>query len=221
LARQIERLVERSQLTDAMVYLQLTRGQSPRNHPFPDPAAVPPTLLFYVRALPRQTLAAAVEGAHIVSVPDERWKRCWVKSIALLPNVLAKQVAISGGFDEALFIDEGLACEGASSNLFAVIDGAIVTPPIGKKVLPGITRHVLSEIAAEQGISWVERALPESEARAARELFITSTTREVHWVASWDRKPVTRACGPVTRKLHDAYQSRIAAECALELTVVK
>ena len=205
---EISRFVERSGLTDGMVYLQVTRGAAPRNHIFP--ARVQPTILFYARALPPVAPPGHGEGVKLHSVPDERWKQCWIKAIALLPNVLAKNEAVELGADEAVFVENGIVSECSASNLFAVIGGTIFTHPVGPKVLPGITRLLLTEIAAEIGIDLIERPLLETEAVAAGELFITSTTRELNWVQSWDRKPVGNKCGPVTRRLHEAYAERVS-----------
>lgn len=199
LADEIRGLVKQSGLTDGMVYLQYTRGSSPRNHVYP---ACEPTLLFYVRALPPAVAPGQAAGLRLISVPDERWRRCWVKSIALLPNVLAKNAAIDAGADEAVFVDEGIVTECSASNFYAVIGGKLVTHPVGPRVLPGITRLVLLEAARRLGIAVEERSLPERQALAADELFITSTTREIGWVAQWNGKQFGTACGPVTLKLH-------------------
>jgi D-alanine transaminase len=150
-----------------------------------------------------------------VSVPDERWKRCWIKSIALLPNILAKTQAVSGGYDEAVFIDDGIVTECSASNFFAVIDGKLVTHPVGPKVLPGITRAVLLELAGQLGIPVEERPIREAEAMAAAEVFITSTTREITWVREWNNHAVGRErCGPVTLALHQAFQARVRNDTA-------
>src|SRR6185437_14418746 len=116
LAAEIRKLVARSNVRDGMVYLQLTRGVCPRNHLFPEQTK--PTLLFYARPLPPPQLPGEGEGVRLLAVPDERWKRCWIKSIALLPNVLAKNKAIAAGADEAVFIEDGIVTECAASNLF-------------------------------------------------------------------------------------------------------
>src|SRR5579864_4570729 len=117
LAAEIVKLVSKSGVRDGMVYLQLTRGVAPRNHLFPE--QVRPTLLFYARPLPPPQLPGEGEGVKLLAVPDERWKRCWVKSIALLPNVLAKNQAVAAGADEAVFIEHGVVTECSASNLFA------------------------------------------------------------------------------------------------------
>jgi D-alanine transaminase len=215
LAVEIHKLIAKAGIPDGMVYLQLTRGVAARNHLFPD--IVEPTLLFYVRPLPRVGPPGSGEGVKLLAVPDERWKRCWIKSIALLPNVLAKNAAVAAGADEAVFIDCGNVTECSASNLFAVINEKLITHPIGTKVLPGITRMVLLEIAADLGIEVDERALREDEPPRADELFITSTTREISWVSCWNDMYIGKGrCGPMTIALHKALKERIVSETAVE-----
>jgi D-alanine transaminase len=211
LAEEIRRLITRNALRAGMVYLQLTRGVAERNHLFPETSR--PTLLFYTVPLPPPALPGEGEGVRLLPVPDERWKRCWIKSIALLPNVLAKNKAVSAGFDEAVFTEGGVASECASSNFFAVVGGKLVTHPVGSRVLPGITRALLLESAAALRIETDERPVREEEAVRADELFITSTTREVSWVARWNDRYIGQGrCGPVTLALHRAYRERVVAE---------
>ncbi len=200
-----------SKIADGFLYLQLTRGSSPRHHLFPEKTR--PTLLFYARVLPPLGPIGEGSGQHLHSVADERWKRCWIKSIALLPNVLAKNAAHAAGADEAVFVEDEHVSECSSSNLFAVIDGTLVTAPVGPKVLPGITRAVLLNIAADLGIPSLERAMKHEEAFSADELFISSTTREVAWVSQWNGQKIATECGPITRKLHEAYRTLIEREC--------
>lgn len=211
LSAEIAKLVAGSGVRDGMVYLQLTRGVAERNHRFPRQAK--PTLLFYPRPLPPPQLPGEGEGVRLLAVPDERWKRCFIKSIALLPNVLAKNQAISAGADEAVFVDDGVVTECSASNLFAVIGGKLVTHPVGSKVLPGITRAVLLDCVVSLGITVDERSFVEEEALRASELFITSTTREVSWVARWNDRYIGQArCGPVTLALHRALCKRVLEE---------
>ena len=213
LASQITTFISHTGLRDGMVYLQLTRGVAPRNHIFPE--ACEPTLLFYTRPLPPPPLPGEGEGVKLLAVPDERWKRCWIKSIALLPNVLAKNAAVAAGTDEAAFVDAGFVTECSASNLFAVIHDKLVTHPVGTKVLPGITRKVLLEIAEELGIEVDERAIREDEAPRADEMFITSTTREIAWVSRWNDIYIGQGrCGEVTIRLHRALQDRVRRETA-------
>jgi D-alanine transaminase len=212
LSAEILKLVGRSGVGDGMVYLQLTRGVAvPRNHIFP--AVKKPTLLFYARPTEDPQQPGEGEGARLIAFEDDRWKRCWIKSIALLPNVLAKNKAVAAGADEAVFIDNGVVTECSASNLFAVIGGKLVTHPVGAKVLPGITRAVLFDCAAELDIPVDERAYTEEEALRASELFITSTTRELSWVARWNDRYIGQGrCGPITTALHRALRKRVIAE---------
>ncbi len=223
LAGEVKSLLKASGMRDGMIYLQLSRGVSPRNHVFAEnlPAAgrgkrATPTLYFYNRALPPVPAPGTAPGAKLVTVEDERWKRCWIKSIALLPNVLAKNRAVEAGCDEAVFVENGVVTECCASNLFAVVaakGGTLVTHPVGPKVLPGITRAVLLEIASKLGIATSETTLTVEQAKSARELFITSTTREISWVSHWDGEEVAGGePGPVTMKLHRALLERIRAE---------
>jgi D-alanine transaminase len=184
LKTEIAKLVARSGVGDGMVYIQLTRGVAPRNHIY-DPGQKP-TLLFYARPCDDPQLPGEGEGVRLLTQEDDRWKRCWIKSIALLPNVLAKNKAVRAGADEAVFIDNGVVTECSATNIFAVIGGKLVTHPVGSKVLPGITRAVLLDCAAELDIPVEERGFVEEEALRASELFITSTTRELSWVARWN-----------------------------------
>jgi D-alanine transaminase len=212
LTAEIEKFLPRGGVKDGMIYLQLTRGCSARNHVIPHPPCKP-TLLFYVRPLPPVPAPGTGYGVKLLSVPDERWSRCWIKSIALLPNVLAKNEAIDKGCDEAVFVQDGMVSECSASNFFAVANGKVLTHPVGPKVLPGITRAVLLELAKGLDIPVVERPVSEAEALAADEVFITSTTREISWVSEWNgRKVGSGVCGPVTLKLHNAVQERVKRE---------
>lgn len=210
LTREIERLLQKAPMKDGMIYLQLTRGESCRNHVFPE---CRPTLLFYARQLPPVPAPGTAPGTKLHSVADERWKRCWIKSIALLPNVLAKNAAIAAGADEAVFVDGGVVTECAASNLFAIFGKQLVTHPVGPKVLPGITRMVLMDLAKEVDLQPVQRPMSEAEAMQADEVFITSTTREMSWVSEWNGRGVAPGrCGPATLRLHQAYQQRVARD---------
>lgn len=207
----IERLVERSELRDGIVYVQLTRGACRRNHVFPE--SCQSTLLFYTRALPVTAAPGSGDGIALLAVPDVRWRLCWIKSIALLANILARNDAAAAGAEEAVFVENGVVSECSTSNLFIVVDGKLVTHPVGTRVLPGITRAYLLECAQELNIAVEERAIREVEALAADEVFISSTTREVSWVSRWNARNIgTGKCGPITEKLHRALRSRIGRE---------
>jgi D-alanine transaminase len=211
LAGEVQQFVPRTKVHDGMVYMQATRGCAARNHIFPK--SCKPTVLFYVRHLAPLDAPGEGEGAALLTVQDERWKKCWIKSIALLANVLAKNDAVDAGADEAVFVEDGVVSECSASNLFVVRGGKVFTHPVGPKVLPGITRTVLQQIAKQAGVEWVERPVRFDEAVAADEVFITSTTREISWVGKWDGKTVGGGkCGPVTLRLHQALRERVARE---------
>jgi len=209
LRREVERLVAQSGVGEGMVYLQLTRGVAPRSHAIP--GAPGSTLLFYARPLPELPPVDETPAVKLLTVEDERWRRCHIKSIALLPNILAKSAAVAAGADEAVFVENGLVSECSASNLFAVIDGTLVTCPVGPKVLPGITRAVLLELAGQLKIPVAERALSLAETKAAGEIFITSTTREISPVDTWDGAKVGGS-REVTTRLHRALKQRVASE---------
>lgn len=207
----IEQFIPKTGIRDGMVYLQATRGVAPRNHLFPKTPGS--TLLFYAKPLPPAIEPGEGEGIKLLPVEDDRWKRCWIKCIALTANVLAKQEAAEKGFDEAAFVERGLVSECSSSNLFAVVGGKLITHPIGSRVLPGITRLVALECAAKLGITVEERALRDEEIIRAEEVFITSTTREIAWVARWNDRYIGQGkCGPLTIKLHRAVRERVRLE---------
>src|SRR3954468_8339877 len=215
LAAEIKKFIPKSGVGEGMIYLQLTRGVCARNHLFPA-GGCKPTLYFYARPLPKLPAAGEGEGAKLWSVPDERWKRCWIKSIALLANVLAKNDAVAKGADEAAFVEDGIVSECSASNLYAVIGGRVVTHPVGPKVLPGITRAVLLEVASQLGVPMDESPLREDEAKAADEVFITSTTREISWVSTWNSQTVGGGkCGPTTKRLHEALAARVKRDISL------
>jgi len=126
LTREISRFIERSPVREGMIYLQITRGAAPRNHIF---AESKPTVLFYSRPLPPVVPAAQAEGLKLLSQNDERWQRCWIKSIALLPNVLAKNAAVSAGCDEAVFVEKGIVTCPWHAWRFRLSDGAWADNP--------------------------------------------------------------------------------------------
>lgn len=211
LAVEIRRLVDQSQLDEGMIYLQLTRGEAPRSHPFPP--SIRPTLFFYARTITPAWKPGEGAGYRLLTVEDERWHKCWIKSLALLPNILAKNTAIEAGCDEAAFCHDGRVNECSASNLFCVKDGTLYTCPVGRKVLPGITRTLVIRLAGQLGLPVQEASLPLEVAKQADEVFITSTTREVNWVRQWDDQTIgTGRCGEITRRLHEAYVEAVEAE---------
>ncbi|MBA3891375.1 MAG: aminotransferase class IV [Gemmatimonadaceae bacterium] len=193
----------------ATVYVEITRGAAPRAHVFPA-ADTAPTV--FVTTYPFKDAAAVrAEGARAITQPDVRWLRCNIKTVQLLPNVLAKQAAAEAGAFEAILIrDDGTVTEGTHSNLFAVLDGEVRTHPATNLILPGITRAVILEIAAELGLTVREVAITEGDLGGCDELFLTGTTTDVMPVTSLDGRLVgTGQPGPIATQLYEALSSRM------------
>lgn len=191
-----------------MVYLQITRGVSPRNHAFPA-AQIRPTLVVIARQVDMAAREAqAAIGVRLISVPDTRWARRDIKSVALLPNMLAKQQAVEAGASEALFVNEGGFVTECASSTFWIIDadGCLLTHPLGHDILPGVTRRAVLALAQEMGFKVVERAFSLAEAGAAREAFLTSATNFVMPVTQIDARIIADGVpGPVSAALRRAY----------------
>ncbi len=182
----LHEVVRRNRLRRGIVYLQVTRGVAPRDHAFP--ASAEPGIVITARRGGRPSLGNRENGVRVVTVADIRWARCDIKSISLLPNVLAKQTAREAGAYEAWQVDrDGMVTEGASSNAWIIdIDGNLVTRPLTNTILGGITRQVLKQLADEHGIRVIERAFSVAEAKAAREAFVTSANSFVTPVVQID-----------------------------------
>lgn len=194
---------------DAIVYLQITRGAAPRTHHFPPPGTAPTVFLSASRLTPPEDVRG--RGAHVITTPELRWSRCDLKTVNLLPNVLAKQQAVAAGAFEAVFVRDGVVIEGASSNAFAVIGGAVRTHPATQRILAGITRDVVLELAVELGIPVVEQAPAVADLSDASELFITATTADVMPVVRIDDRAVGDGRpGPVAAALQRALVARMA-----------
>jgi D-alanine transaminase len=184
--------LRRNRVRDGLVYLQITRGVARRDHAFP-PAGTRPSLIVTARSNDRAKLEAIAEaGVAVATVPENRWERVDIKTVGLLPNVLARQFARDRGAREAWFVGrDGLVTEGTSSNAWIVTPkGAIVTRPASLGILQGITRAVVLEVAAGQGLTVEERAFTVAEAKAAREAFLTSATQSVMPVVEIDGKKI-------------------------------
>ncbi len=183
----------------------------PRTHHFP-PAGTPPTVFLSANplAVPDDVRA---RGATAITTPDLRWERCDLKTIQLLANVLAKQQAVAAGAFEAILMRDGIATEGASTNLLAVIDGAIRTHPADHRILPGVTREVVLELATELGVGASEAPFSVRELFGASELFLTGTTVDVMPVVQVDGRAIgAHRPGPVARELHAALRARLVRD---------
>jgi D-alanine transaminase len=211
-------LLDRNDLTGAevsVVYLQITRGVAPRTHAFPA-EPVPPTVYAFAKEFVRPDPATWEAGYAAVTVPDRRWSRADVKSISLLPNVLAQQAASDAGVSDAVLVKDGVALEGAHNNFFAVFGDTVVTHPLSNVVLPGITRTFVVEMAREMGIPVEERPIQLEELAWATETFFTGTTTEIRPTVRIDGRPVGEGrVGPVTRRLAEAFRRRTDA-CAAD-----
>jgi len=195
---------------EASIYLQITRGAAPRYHGFPSPGT-PPTVYACVQPL-KPDLEGQQRGIKALLVSDNRWGRCDVKSVALLANVLAFQRALDEGAQEAVFVRDGLVTEGSHSNAFAVVDGVVRTAPLGGLVLPGVTREVVLEVCAAEGVRVDQGPLPEAVFVAAPEALVTGTGAEIMPIVKLGDRPVGDGKpGPVTRRLQRAFEAFVAS----------
>lgn len=197
---------------DGTIYIQITRGVAPRKHAFPDPD-VQPTVFVLSKPFNQYPASYFENGVTAIAVPDVRWSRCDIKSISLLPNVLANQQAHQAGAFEALFIKDGVLIEGSHSNLFGVLDGTLLTYPACNYILPGITRALVLNMARELDIPVAESAIPWDSIADVEELFLSGTTTEVMPVTTVDHHVIADGRrGPITARLQRAYRERIEAE---------
>ncbi len=207
----LRQMIARNRIRDGLIYMQVTRGVASRDHKFPPqdlcPSVVVTAKAFNWGALERK----AQKGIKVQSQPDERWARCDIKSVALLPNVLARQKAVEAGADEAWLVGaDGLVTEGAASTAWIVThEDVLVTRALSADILPGITRATLMEVAAEKGLKVEERAFTIEEAQQAREAFVTAATAFVQPVVEIDGVPLGNgASGSFTLDLRASYIER-------------
>jgi D-alanine transaminase len=202
----LHELVRRNGLSDALLYFQATRGVAPRDHKFPARAR---TAFVATLRRSRPPSAAQIEqGVSVITLPDIRWDRCDIKSISLLPNLLAKQKAAAAGAFEAWLVDDhDRVTEGSSTNAWIVTaDGKLVTRDAGAAILNGITRQRVIKLVESHGIAFEQRAFSCDEAMRAREAFLSSSSSFVLPITRIDAKPVGEGKpGPVTRQLREIY----------------
>ncbi len=200
-----QQLIEKNNLKEGIVYIEVTRGVAEREFSFPK--GVKPTVVMFTQ--PKNIIANpnAETGVPVISVPDIRWQRRDVKSVALLAQVLAKQEAAEKGAYEAIMVEDGFVTEGGSSSIFIVTkDGKLVTRPLSNAILPGITRQTLMKLAAERQITIEERLFSLKETEDAAEVFLTSASSFVMPIVSIDGKKIGEGKpGPLTKRVRDIY----------------
>ncbi|MDN2564658.1 D-amino-acid transaminase [Aquibium sp. A9E412] len=201
-------VVCRNRVHNGLVYLQVTRGVARRDHVFPPPGTRPALVVTAKQTDPAAAARKVEAGVSVITVPENRWERVDIKTVGLLPNVLARQTAREAGAQEAWFVDpDGTVKEGAATNAWIVTaDGTLVTRPADHGILRGITRAAVMEVADHLGIAVEERAFTVEEAKAAREAFITAATTVVMPVVAIDDAPVANGHpGSVTLSLRRAF----------------
>lgn len=204
----LNELIKRNTPEDQYLYLHITRGAAKRDHAFPNPP-VPPTVFVLSNPLTTPSSEQLQNGVSCITVVDNRWLRCDIKAIALLPNVLLRQAAVEAGCAEAILIrDDSFLTEGAASNIFVVKNGTLLAPPKDNLMLPGITYDVILELAAANGIPHEVRKVMKTEVFSADELLLSSSTKEVLAITTLDGKPVGNGKpGAMFARLHPLYQN--------------
>lgn len=202
--------IKRSGYSECKVYLQVTRGVAPRDHLFPNRSV--PTIVISIREMRGLDPILRRTGVVVVTMEDLRWGRCDIKSINLLPNVLARQRAAEAGAFEAILVRQGMVTEGAVSNVMIVREGGVITPPQGTHILSGVTRRLVVDQARKAGISVEERNIGLEEFRRAEEVFLTGTTVEVLPVVRIDDVPVGSGHpGRLTERVRSLFKQGIAS----------
>ncbi|MDH5444080.1 MAG: D-amino-acid transaminase [Gammaproteobacteria bacterium] len=201
----LSRLLPEEKQFDHSIYLQLTRGVAPRDHSFP--VETQPTVFAMANRLPRPDPIWLKQGVEAVTLQDNRWLHCNIKSIALLANVLLRQQAMDQQAMEAILIRDSVVTEGAASNVFIVQNGTVKTPVKDHHLLPGITRDLIVELARDNGLACEECQIPESALLEADEVWLSSSTKEILPVTLLNQQPVgTGKPGPIWQKMYTIFQ---------------
>jgi D-alanine transaminase len=209
----VDALVARHPWDDQFVYIQVTRGVARRDHAFPK--GVAPTVFAMSSPLAPVPREQIERGVAAITLPDERWLNCDVKSTSLLGNVLARQAAVEAGAAECVMFRDGVLTEGSASNVWVVKDGRVLAPPSDRRILEGIRYGLLQSLCAAEGVPCEIRPIARAEVEAADELLLSSATKEVLPITSLDGRPVGAGTpGPVFRRLHAAYQRAKAQSAA-------
>ena len=205
-----EIMIEQSGITDGYIYLQITRGVEPRHHAY-DRSKLEPTMYMYIRPI-KEDLSKLGEGVKAISLPDERWLNVDIKTLNLIPNILAQTKAEKKFAYSAVLFRDDICTEGATSNVFAVKDGILYTHPANNLILKGITRQlVVTRVAPTAGVSVTEKEFDREFVENADELFFTDTIGGIIPITTFDRKPVGNGqVGPVATKLRAGYEKLLA-----------
>jgi len=211
-----DEIMRRNDLADAGVYWQVTRGVASRDHAFPDPPVQPTVLVMAYPIPPFEPELAEPVTLSAITRPDQRWLRCSIKSIALLPNVLARQEATDAGCREAILVRNGVVTEGTSRSILIVAGGELLTHPLDDTILGSITRQIVLDLAADAGMSCQEMRFSVEQLLEADEVIAVGTTTEVAAVTRVDDRTIgSGVVGPVTQQLHRAYREFITSECRI------
>jgi len=200
-------LVRRNRVRDGLLYMQITRGVSPRDHKYPDPS-LPPSVVMTTRKADYANNAKFAEGVKVITIPDIRWDRCDIKTVSLLPNCIGKTQAARAGAYEAWQVDaDGMVTEGTSSNAWIITkEGTLVTRPATHAILNGITRLSILRLAREEGIPFEERPFSVEEAKSAREAFTSSATSFATPVVQIDDTVIANGKpGSLSRRVFETY----------------
>lgn len=208
LVRARDRLLRDTSSREASLYIQITRGTQRRIHTPPAPGILTPTILMWVRPVEPIDPQMVARGVAVITVSDDRWAKVWVKTIGLLPNVLARGQAADRGVYDAIFVRDGMVMEGTSANIFRVKQHVLQTAPVTNYILPGITRAVIIEIAQEQGYRVLEEPFTVDELYQSDEVFLSGTSTEVLAVTEVDGKQISDAAGPMTQSLLALFHER-------------
>ena len=201
----IHELIARDENADQSVYLHVTRGVAKRDHPFPE--GVPPTVFMMTNPLTTPPAALVEQGVAAISAEDNRWGRCNLKAISLLPNILLRQLAVDAHVNETVLFRDGILTEGTATNIFAIEHGVILAPPKDQHMLPGITYDLILELAAAHRMPVEIGQFDQARIRRAEELWLCSSTREVLAIVTLDGQTIGDGHpGPLFRKMYDLYQ---------------
>jgi len=202
----LQQLIDRNEGEDQYLYLHITRGVAKRDHAFPK--NVVPTVFMMSSPLTPPAAELKASGVTAITAQDNRWLRCDIKAISLLPNVLLRQQAVAAGTMEAVLVRDGFMTEGSASNIFVVQKGVLLAPPKNNLMLPGITYDLILELAAAEHIPYQVGPVPEAALRSADEIWLTSSTREVLPITVLDGQPVGNGQpGSLFKRMDALYQN--------------